>query len=64
MYALNEEDTELQQSKSMLFALFHRSKKSKDIDWGELAEFTLERLTAEPYLGVPRSHISPTLQTA
>jgi hypothetical protein len=50
MYALNEEDTDLQLSKSILFGLLHRSKKSKDVNWEELAEFVLERLIAEPYL--------------
>jgi hypothetical protein len=50
MYAVNEEDADFEQSKSILFALFYRSKKSKDIDWRELAEFVLERLTTEPAL--------------
>jgi hypothetical protein len=50
MYALNEEDADFQQSKSILFGLFYRSKRSKDIEWAELAEFVLERLIAEPYL--------------
>jgi hypothetical protein len=50
MYALNEEDTQFQQSKSILFGLFYRSRKSKDIDWTELAEFILEHLVSEAAL--------------
>jgi hypothetical protein len=50
MYAVNEEDADFEQSKSILFALFYRSKKSKDVDWRELAEFVLERVTTEPAL--------------
>jgi hypothetical protein len=50
MYAVNEEDADFEQSKSILFGLFYRSKKSKDTDWRELAEFVLERLVTEPAL--------------
>ncbi len=50
MYAVNEEDTDFEQSKSILFALFYRSKNSNDIDWKEIAEFVLERLVTEPVL--------------
>jgi hypothetical protein len=50
MYAVNEEDADFEQSKSILYALFYRSKKSKDADWRELSEFILERVTAEPAL--------------
>ena len=48
MYAVNEEDADFEQSKSILFALFYRSKKSRDMDWSELAEFVLERVNSEP----------------
>jgi hypothetical protein len=50
MYAVNEEDADFEQSKSILFGLFYRSKKPSDTDWRELAEFVLERLVAEPAL--------------
>ncbi|SIO49199.1 hypothetical protein SAMN05443247_06384 [Bradyrhizobium erythrophlei] len=47
---MKEEDADFERSKSILFALFYRSKKSKDIDWRELAEFVLERVTTDPAL--------------
>lgn len=50
MYAVNEQDSDFEQSKSILFALFYRSKSSKDINWHELGEFVLERLVSEPPL--------------
>jgi hypothetical protein len=50
MYAVNEEDTDFEQSKSILFGLFYRSRKSKDVDWKELAEFVLERVIGDPAL--------------
>jgi hypothetical protein len=49
MYALGDEDTDLEQSKSILYALLQRNR-STDINWDELAGFISERFSAAPYI--------------